>query len=145
MPSIAPTNDTESIRSSPTLPILCTSGQHTTDTSTKDVSSLERVSTILEFALVTVTEIPYWLSQDDNISQQSTDHASLENRPTIPAVDATGKDYKVNFLGPPLRTETMDTIDILIDRQNIARNSASMRSTVKSLGDRFRRRSRSKA
>lgn len=79
------------------------------------------------------------------MSQQSIDHAPVNNRPTIAAVDLIVKDYKVNFLGPKLRTNTTDTIDVLTDRQNDAHDSASLRLKVQSLGGLFRRKSRSRA
>jgi hypothetical protein len=79
------------------------------------------------------------------MSQQSVEQAPSDDKPTVSAVDVTVKDYKVNFLGPKSRTKTMDTIDLLKDKQIVAQNSASLGSKVKSLGGLFRRKSRSRA
>jgi hypothetical protein len=79
------------------------------------------------------------------MSRYSIDRAPPDDKPASSTADVMGKDYKVNFLGPPLRTETMDTIDLLEDKQIVAQNSASLGSKVKSLGGLFRRKSRSRA
>lgn len=134
MPSIASTDDKDSIASSPTISIFSASYRRTTDSSTDDASPLDRVSIMLEFALVTVTEIRYWFFQDDNISRQSINQAPITDDSTMPAYIPAGNEIRINFLKPQCRTDTMDSLDLVDDPKAVATEPSPLKKAVQSLG-----------